>query len=356
MFDLGKIKNYIESGLISETIHPEDSDLSIFNYTPKCQFDRKWDDVTMQCRGLILNNKTGEVLARPFEKFFNLQEHLEVFKKELPNEEPVITTKYDGSLGILIWLNDEPWISTRGSFSSEQALWATDWFRKNIDYKNLPRDLTLLWEIIYDQNRIVIKYDFEGLVFLAAIDTKTGRQTSYQPEDKNIRIVETIKNTNLEELAKLDKENEEGFVVFYPKSNLRLKIKFSEYIRLHKIVTGLSVKGIWEFLAEHGVDADMKKVIEKMPDEFYSWIDSVAEDFRKRYKEIEKQVETDFKLISYELIGEERTRKDWAERITKCKYPSLLFLTIDCKDYSKHIWKLLRPVGSRTFQKNINEQ
>src|SRR3989304_2634754 len=73
------------------------------------------------------------------------------------------------SLGILYWLNDKPWITTRGSFTSDQALWATDWFRKNINCDNLPKDLTLLFEIIFDMNRIVVKYDFEGLVFLAAI-------------------------------------------------------------------------------------------------------------------------------------------------------------------------------------------
>src|SRR3990170_2874481 len=171
--DLDKIKQYVEQGLISENIHPEDENVRIYNYTPEVQFDRKWDDVTMMCRGLILNIGTREILARPFEKFFNIQEHLEVFKKDLPDEEPNITEKIDGSLGIAYFLNNKWWITTRGSFTSDQALWATNWFRRNINCDNLPKDLTLLFEIIFDMNRIVVKYDFEGLVFLAAIDTKT---------------------------------------------------------------------------------------------------------------------------------------------------------------------------------------
>ena len=69
--DLEKIKQYVEQGLISENIHPEDENVRIYNYTPEVQFDRKWDDTTIMCRGLILNIKTGEILARPFEKFFN---------------------------------------------------------------------------------------------------------------------------------------------------------------------------------------------------------------------------------------------------------------------------------------------
>ena len=44
--DLEKIKQYVEQGLISENIHPEDENVRIYNYTPEVQFDRKWDDVT----------------------------------------------------------------------------------------------------------------------------------------------------------------------------------------------------------------------------------------------------------------------------------------------------------------------
>lgn len=68
--DYQTIKPYIEKKLISEQAHPENPDVRIFNYTQTCQFDKKWDEVTMQCRGLIMNIKTGEILARPFPNFF----------------------------------------------------------------------------------------------------------------------------------------------------------------------------------------------------------------------------------------------------------------------------------------------
>ena len=168
-------------------------------------------------------------------------------------------------------------------------------------------------------------------------------------------IVKQIKNTDIEVLAKLDEKEGEGFVIFYPKSNLRLKIKFPEYVRLHKILTGLSIKGIWEYFVEHGINVDMKKIADDMPDEFFDWINSVANDFRDKYKKIEKQCETDFNLISYKLINVlNKTRKDWALEITKTKYPCILFAILDGKDYSKHIWKILKPTGSKTFQKDID--
>lgn len=102
-----QILPYIEKKLISEQSHPEDPDVRIFNYTQVCQYEKAWDDVTRNCRGLIMNVKTGEVLARPFPKFFNYQEHL-ANGWPIPDGEPVITEKMDGSLGILYVLNDKP--------------------------------------------------------------------------------------------------------------------------------------------------------------------------------------------------------------------------------------------------------
>ena len=88
--DYEKIKPYIERKLVTEQVHPEDANVRIFNYSQSCQFGKEWDDVTRQCRGLILNVKTGEILARPFPKFFNHGEHIQN-GWPIPNETPVIT-------------------------------------------------------------------------------------------------------------------------------------------------------------------------------------------------------------------------------------------------------------------------
>ena len=131
MITYEQIKPYIDKKLVGMGFHPENPDVRIFNYTQQCQFDKAWDDITKQCRGLILNVKTGEVLARPFPKFFNYGEHVEK-GWPIPTETPEVYEKLDGSLGILYYLNGKPWIATRGSFTSDQAVWATNWWRKNV--------------------------------------------------------------------------------------------------------------------------------------------------------------------------------------------------------------------------------
>lgn len=64
----------------------------------------------------------------------------------------------------------------------------------------------------------------------------------------------------------MDTPNEEGFVLHYPGTDLRLKIKFPEYVRLHKIVTGVSEIGIWEYMRD---GKSMKELIENVPEWLY---------------------------------------------------------------------------------------
>lgn len=117
-----QIKPYIEKKLVSVQVHPNRENIKIFNYTQTCQFARAWDDITMQCRGLVLDTDSGRVIANPFPKFFNYDEHL-AKGGTIPVEEPRVYEKLDGSLGILYFMDGEWWVATRGSFASEQAIW-----------------------------------------------------------------------------------------------------------------------------------------------------------------------------------------------------------------------------------------
>ena len=132
--------------------------------------------------------------------------------------------------------------------------------------------------------------------------------------------------------------NKEGFVVVF-KNGLRLKVKFDEYVRLHKLVTGISPKTIWEYLKE-GKDID--DLLEKVPDEFYNWIKKEASDLRRRYKEILDICNKEFKILP--------SRKETAMYFRKCKYPPILFALLDKKEPSKIIWKMVKPHSSGTFR------
>lgn len=332
-------RKYIEDKLVDEKAHPE-LPLLLYNYTPICQFSKAWDEITMQCRGLIIHKDTKEIIARPFKKFFNYEEHIEK-GDVLPNEIPDVYSKLDGSLGILYFFEGVPYVATRGSFTSDQAIWATDYLRKSNLWQRLDRDYTHLFEIIYPENRIVINYDFEGLVHLASIHIETGK--SIKP-DSDFYLVGTVPFLSYEDLKKLNTKNEEGFVLHYPQSDFRVKIKFEDYVRLHKVITGLSQIGIWEMLKD-GIDPFTQDI----PDEMYKWLEGIVTNLRKQYEEIE----TSAREVANKASKLE-TRKEQALYISEYDNTGVMFSMLDGKDYEQVIWKMIRPKGVLSFRKDID--
>lgn len=351
-----QIKPYIEKGLISERTHPDNSDVRIFNYTQSQQFSGVWDDITMQCRGLILNIKTGELMALPFKKFFNYDEHVQKGGK-IPLGPPIISEKLDGSLGILYWLDGKAWIATRGSFESEQAVWATEWLRENLSMdiaRLIPRNSTFLFEIIYPENRIVVNYDYSGLVLLGMIDWQTEKFSMYHL--KGFRNPKTYSVEEAEQIQQSGISNFEGFVFWWPLEGVRVKVKLDEYKRLHRIVTGVSELAIWETL-RGGKTLD--EFLDKVPDEFSHWVRTVQNSLNARYHMIENQANLEMIMVKQEIenkIGhvDVATRKDWAlEIVASATHTSILFDMLDKKDYSQLIWRLIRPTG-RVFKTDID--
>lgn len=355
-----KLNSYIEKGLISEQVHPKNADVRIYNYTQKCQFAGAWDEVTLNCRGLIYNIKTGERLSNPFPKFFNYEEHV-AKGMPIPGAAPVVTKKYDGSLGILYWLDGEPWIATRGSFASEQAIWATKWFRENVNFKEIDKQLTHLFEIIYPENKIVVSYNFSGLVWLGARHIPDGFEYNSHLRLNNLddmRRAEKLGDgfdLSYDSLKKLERTNEEGFVLFWPEENLRMKIKFDEYKRLHKIVTGVSAIGIWEELRD-GREINFENV----PDEFFNWVEGVKNELKDKFDKIEDLCLMEMTGIQEELEKrfdfkiKDIQRAVIAERIKTMTYPSIGFQILDGKDYKKLIWQMIRPKGQSVFKIDDN--
>ena len=231
--DLNILNDYIEKGLVEKNLHPT-LPIAIYNYSRTCQYEKKWDEFTKMCRGLILDNE-GNVLAKPFPKFFNMEEHS---PEEIPNEPFEVFEKLDGSLGILFNYQDEWILSTKGSFISDQSVRGMEILKK-YRYERLIKGFTYLFEIIYPENRIVCDYDFEDLILLSVIDNKDGYELQIH-DDKihldGISFRNLYKNLGFnlvkkydgikdyKELKSIIKTNQEGFVVKF-KNGFRMKIK-----------------------------------------------------------------------------------------------------------------------------------
>lgn len=501
LLDIEQLRIEINRKYITVRSHPLDRNLRVYNYSHECAYDGYWTHETKICRGLIVQHETGSadgvVVARSFSKFFNYGEHI-LGHETIPLDEPfTVTSKEDGSLGILYMASDGPAIATRGSFESDQATWATEHLRGCVPScgtsgGNVTRlfgqNVTVLFEILAPWNRIVLDYgSFEGLVLLAVLDNETGRpldlqalqeqatphdgrEHSSRPEDRvaqvsdlsqreqqerqgeawgpastdDTRLAEdspgSVEGVGEEELRQdpsvhqrgqagslhglssdipsvrdglrpqgphgegderrglsqseeddsrdrevrsgvrqlssdqnlgfwsgpvvehhqfdrledllghmktADSTNQEGFVIYFPESDLRVKVKFEEYVKLHRILTGLSERRIWEHISQGGTIEDF---IEGVPDEFFDWVRAVDKRLRDEHSKIMRRVH--LKALYAAEPSRELTRKEIAQEIQDDPDRGLIFLALDEKftRLSESVWTLLRPEGNRTFR------
>ena len=344
------LNKYYEEGLVYKQVHPT-LPLTIWNYSEKVQYENLWNEITLQTRGLVTDDK-GNVVARPYKKFFNMEEG-----KHTPTPDFEVYDKLDGSLGILFNYNGEWVFATRGSFNSDQSIKGLELLQK-YDYYKLHKDYTYLFEIIYNDNRIVVKYPYEDVILLGMIETKTGYDVDLYNEGVDVRLKNLINNIGISIVKKYDgikdysilksmiKDDEEGYVVKFS-NGYRMKIKGEEYLRLHKIMTNVSTTSVWEMLSEGN---DVLDLLKDVPDEFYNKIKMYVKDLRYnhyRYGEYAHKIYSYFRYGKYGDVEPEPSKKEFALHLDNCKvHPkikSICFAMWDGKDYDKIIWKLLKP-------------
>ncbi|HLZ60101.1 MAG TPA: T4 RnlA family RNA ligase, partial [Ktedonosporobacter sp.] len=285
----------------------------------------------------------GTILAKSFPKFFNYGER----EIEIPLEPFKVTEKQDGSLGVSYLIDNTPYIATRGSFTSDQAIKATQILREKYASFQFNPAYTYLFEIIYRENRVVVDYgNMEDLVLLAVINTETGEE--YDIHDSSwvdswpfpvVKHYDGIKD--IAQLREMERENAEGFVIRFA-SGLRLKIKHAEYLRLHSILTHVNARVIWELLRNKQPFDDL---LQEVPDEFYAWVTATRENLLQQFAAIEAQCQA--------IVAPVRgisTRKEQAAIVGKERYSGIIFRMLDEKDYADSIWKLLRPEAERPFR------
>lgn len=352
----------LADGLIRMTDHPS-LPLTIANYTEKAQFSRSWGLATETCRGLIFNRETLDIVARPFPKFFNFGESAGgTFSSEDMRDLVQVTDKLDGSLGILYETpGDNPvyMIATRGSFTSDQAKHATDILHSRYPDFVPPEGWTLLFEIIYPENRIVVDYGgMDDLVLLGSVHNDSGVVLGPQwPVAWPGPRAEVLTPTTLQEaLSVSPRPGKEGMVVTFVWSDRMVKIKQADYIELHRIVTGLNERTVWERVQklptlELGRIDSSDKLVEGVPDELHDWVKSVASSLAKEFYRAAWMVEEAWEEVSgvHRMDPADLDRKEFALRV-QMFHPwvrTCLFLKVDSKDYRPFLWKRLKPSGGK---------
>lgn len=340
--DIDELEDCINDDFISVRNH-DTLPLQIYNYTPKGTYSfspEDWPEAMLKCRGLIVNGLTDEIVAFCQPKFWNLD-------PETHDEQGDFQTfdKMDGSMGIVFMWEGEMHIATRGSFHSEQADWANEFIRdpKNIDYFLYLRGMieagfTPHVEIIFNENRIVLEYEYEDLVLI-------GYQFPlrwFTPHDIDYngypgKVAEEYFFENWKDLAS-NRDNKEGYVVFYPQTGNKYKVKHSHYIELHRAIFNLTDRKIWEQLYA-GTHHDF---IAGMPNEFQQEISIKSDEFLTSAIRIQAQcIDIYFRWLEN---NPDKNRKDFAIEFKDHPLRPFLFMYWDRKSPEEIFKKALYSV------------
>ena len=351
-------------GIADKLINARESGdgLTILNYSAAAMYTPgAWDNpAACACRGLI-HDADGTVIARPWAKFFN---HGQPEAGHLDMTAPVeVTDKVDGSLGIIHPRPDGTWaVATRGSFTSDQAVHATrilDGYRFDVD---VAREWTLLVEIVYPANRIVCDYgDRDELVLLGAVriaDAETvGPDVARSLTGWTGPVAVTFCHDTLAAaLAAPPRPGAEGLVALYLGQPQRLvKIKQDDYVALHRVVTGLSERTVWQHMTD---GRPLAELLDGLPDELHAWTRDVWDGLAMNVEVACDDVDHAYSAIVDDL-PDGWTRKDFALAaqaidLEDHRYRPMLFLRHDGRDVSASALKHLKPRGD-TRAKTITE-
>lgn len=338
-YDLEILNKYVEDGLLQYQSHPT-LPLKIYNYTRDCQFEKKWDEITLAMRGTVLDDD-GNLIAKSFDKFFNIEE-----VQSIPLEEFDVYEKLDGSLVILFNYKGEWVFASKGSFTSEQAIKGKEIFDRKYGHIRLYDTISYVFEIIYPENRVVVLYSDEDVVLTGAFTRGIELSIDYYFFDGLTRVKRYVGVTNLDNIKSLITDNREGFVIKFRNSGLRVKVKGDEYVRLDRLLTNFSNLDIWRCLK---TKTNFDEFLDRVPDEFDTWVRGVKNDLIREYSNIELRAQLlfdDFKDKRPGFPFDDIGKKEYAMWVIEQPKDlrSILFSLYSDRDYSEYIWDMIRPI------------
>lgn len=367
-FDWHELHRAKHEGLLSIVAHPVAADaLFLLNYTDRAQYQRAWDQypVLVDCRGTVVDAE-GRAVAKPFRKFFNVGERPDTqLARLITLGVPEVIHKLDGSMCVLYPSAGGYRFTTRGSFTSWQASRATELWEKSYATERtdqLDRRATYVFELIGPENRHVVRYDREDLVLIGVIATETGREWAYRAVAEEARRLhlphvdaEPIRG-DWQSLTQAARTNFEGFVLFWPDHDLRVKVKLEEYLRLNRIISGLSAHVVWEYLRE---GTGIEETRAAVPEETQAWLDATAAALRRAHADLGAEVARVLAAIRATGLdpADRGQRKAVAQIVVRESgaVRSAVFLAIDGRDYQDALWKLVEPRGNDALRPSAGE-
>ena len=318
--EVEKVKEVIHSSIADTVIdlrknryiiEKKFGNISAFNFSSKAFYDAVWNNQTIVARGLYINTKDMKVVARGFNKFFNINERPETRFEMLKHTLQFPVTCYvkeNGYLGLVSYNSetDDLFITTKSNPEGDYAVW----LREMIDNKMTPEaketmkkickdnDITLVFESVDMKNDPhIIDYPESRLFLLDAISNNIN--FSHWDYDK---LVELSKILGLEVKTKAfvindwadfaawyavvtdeDYEYEgrkiEGFVIEDSAGFMvKAKLNFYKYWKNLRSVAHITIK--------NGYIHDTGRLYDATSNEFYAFCQKLHNDNTPEQREL----------------------------------------------------------------------
>ncbi len=289
----------------------------VINYAVAFEDTFQWDAndlvgtaVRRECRGLIFDGETGNLISRPYHKFFNAGEKEETQLNKINLYEPhVVLEKLDGSMIRPIPTKEGFRLATKAGVTdvamNAEVFIADKPHYAHLIHKCLLMNATPIFEWCSRKNRIVVDYPEDQLILTGMRYNDTGKYVDYQVMVDYatawgipvVKAVDGLAVQNIELFVKQVREwdDGEGVVLRFDTGHM-VKVKADDYVLRHKSKDAINQeKNVLQTILDDSVDdlvplltSEDAQRVEAFQMAFWMALESVGTDIYDLYKQIDK--------------------------------------------------------------------
>lgn len=170
------LKEKKEFKLVNSGLNTLSITYKVFN---KKTFDT---ELALEARGICFEKQSGNIISRPLHKFHNVGEHVILEDIDFSNL-LAIWNKLDGSMISLVNIDGQIVAKSKSSFLGMETSKVNKFIGENTNYAafcfEIGVEFTPIFEYIDPENRIVIDYKKEDLVFLHLRHNESGKYVPF---------------------------------------------------------------------------------------------------------------------------------------------------------------------------------
>lgn len=262
-----------------------------------------------ECRGIIFDKASGNIIRRSPHKFFNLNERPEVRIENIVWKDFMVLVKEDGthispyfSNGRIIWGT----MAGETDFSHDVQKFVNEHPQyEKLAYYLLSIGYTPNFEWCSQRNRVVLEHKKSRLVLFGVRNIVTGQYLPYDEmvnfREYGIEVIHKIDDKRIADLIEDAKtvEQIEGWVVRFDSGHM-IKIKADWYLSLHGVVTEIRFeKDVLELILNKRLD-DAKPFL--------------TPDRAEKFEQYEKEIVSGFHSVTKRIVEKFEANKGLARQ------------------------------------------